>query len=129
MSYDEYEHAFDRVPRARPPRPSGPGDRVAGILLLGVEGTVACGAYITVILGAEISNRCVGTGRACDHALLDRLLLLGRAAVPVVVALSVLAVVVRIARGRRVWWVPIAGCASLVAVVYAYIGSMELAVS
>jgi hypothetical protein len=128
MSYDEYEHAFDRAPRIRR-RPSGPRDRVAAILLLGIEGIVAYGAYIAVILGAEISNRCVGTGRACDYALLDRLLLLGRAAVPVVVALSVLAVVVRIARGRRVWWVPIAGCASLVAVVYAYIGSMELAVS
>ncbi len=43
MSYDEYEHAFDGPVRpVRPRTRRRPFDRVAAVLLLGVEGLVAC---------------------------------------------------------------------------------------
>ncbi|PPF68085.1 hypothetical protein C5E16_07995 [Clavibacter michiganensis] len=141
MSYDEYEHAFDgpvrpagRTPRAgrRVPRERaapGWGDRVAALVLLGLEGAFSYAAYLGVILGSEIFNRCSSGGRTCDYALGDRILLVGMIAVPVVVVLSAVAVVVRLVRGRRAWWLPIAGSAALVAVVYLYWGAMGLAAS
>lgn len=109
MSYDEYEHAFDRPVRSdRARRPPGPMDRVAAVLLLGVEGMVACGAYIMVILGSEVFNRCAGSGLSCDYALGDRLLAAARLAVLALVALSVAGVILAIVRRARAWWVPIA---------------------
>jgi hypothetical protein len=130
MSYDEYEHAFDRPARVgRPRRSPGLLDRVAAVLLLGVEGVIACGAYITMILGSEVFNRCAGSGLSCDYALGDRLLAGARVAVPVLVALSVAGVVVAIVRRARAWWVPVAGSAALVALVFVYAGLMDLAAS
>jgi hypothetical protein len=144
MSYDEYEHAFDRPARAggrapRLPRVSGReprerkapgwGDRIAALVLLGLESAFSYLAYLGVIFGAEVFNRCPSIDRTCDYALGDRILLAGRIAVPVVVVLSAVAVVVRMVRGRRAWWVPIAGSAALVAVAYLYWGAMDYAAS
>jgi hypothetical protein len=144
MSYDEYEHAFDRPVRdrgrmARAPwtgrreprerKVPGWGDRIAALVLLGLEAAFSRVADLGVVLGSDIFNRCSNDGRTCDFALADRILLAGRIAVPVVVVLSAVVVVVRMVRGRRAWWVPIAGSAALVAVVFLYGGAMDLAAS
>jgi hypothetical protein len=130
MSYDEYEHAFDGPVRpVRPRTRRGPLDRVATVLLLGVEGLVACGAHIAVILVSEVFNRCQDGGGSCDYGLGDRLFVGARVAVPVLVALSVVGVVVAVSRQARAWWVPVAASAALVALVIVYAGLMDPAAS
>jgi hypothetical protein len=47
----------------------------------------------------------------------------------VLVAFSVAGVVVAIVRRARAWWVPVAGSAALVALVFVYAGLMDLAAS
>ena len=140
MSYDEYEHAFDGRPRARrpgprrvpgPPRPRtppGPGDRVAAVILLGVEGIVACGAYLQVILSGMFFDRCADPSLSCDYALGDAIITTALVAVPAIVGLSAVAVVLRSVFGRSAWWVPIAGSGALIAVAYATGGLVDLAV-
>ncbi|KZC95121.1 DUF6264 family protein [Clavibacter tessellarius] len=142
MSYDEYEHAFDEAPRAgvrrsrvpwagrREPRERkapGWGDRVAVVILLGVEGIVACGAYLQVLLSGMFFDRCADPSLTCDYALGDVVMTTARAAVAVVVILSVVAVVLRSVRRRSAWWVPLVGCVVLVAVTYGTGGLMDLA--
>ncbi|WP_147360751.1 hypothetical protein [Clavibacter michiganensis] len=97
------------------------------MILLGVEGIVACGAYLQVLLTGMSFDRCADPALSCDYALGDAIITTALVAVPAVAGLSVVAVVLRAVFARSAWWVPLAGCVALIAVAYGTGCLMDLA--